>query len=112
MYFSPEEIDTLLQGIAKHFSSVMLLMDCYTEKAARISKYKNPINDVGVTTVYGYDEPEKLVENAGLKFLAEHTMTPKYLIDALQGAEKMIFRNIFAGKSAKNMYRMYEFSTI
>ena len=112
MYFSPEEIDTLLQGIAKHFSSVMLLMDCYTEKAARISKYKNPINDVGVTTVYGYDEPEKLVENAGLKSLAEHTMTPKYLIDALQGAEKMIFRNIFAGKFAKNMYRMYEFSTI
>ena len=40
-------------------------MDCYTGFAARASKYKNPINDVGVSVVYGIDEP-KVLEHAGV----------------------------------------------
>lgn len=45
----------MLSTLAKHFKLVKILMDCYTEKAAKVSKYKNPINDVGVMIVYGYD---------------------------------------------------------
>ena len=35
-------------------------MDCYTVFAARASKYKNPVNEVGVTRLWGVDDPRKL----------------------------------------------------
>lgn len=109
MYFKPEELITLLSNICQYFKSVKLLMDCYTEHAAKISKYKNPINDVGVSVVYGYDDPQKLATKTGYIFEKEHCMTPQKYIDELQGMEKIIFQNLFAGKIAKSMYRMYEF---
>lgn len=109
MYFDPQELNSLLTNLAKYFNSVRLLMDCYTEKAAKISKYKNPINDVGVTTVYGYDNPGELADKSGLTFVKEYNMAPQKYIDELQGAERIIFKNLFAGKIAKSMYRMYEF---
>lgn len=109
MYFSPFELQNLLSNLAGYFNSVRILMDCYTEKAAKISKYKNPINDVGVTNVYGYDNPEDLAEKSGLKFLSEYNMTPEKYIDELQGIEKWIFKKVFAGKISKSMYKMFEF---
>ena len=109
MYFKPEELIALLSNICQYFKSVKLLMDCYTEHAAKISKYKNPINDVGVSVVYGYDDPQKLATKTGYIFENEHWMTPQKYIDELQGMEKIIFQNLFAGKIAKSMYRMYEF---
>ena len=111
MYFKPEELRALLQDISGYFKSVHLLMDCYTERAAKASKYKNPINDVGVTLVYGYDAPHELAEHTGFVFEKEYDMTPQNYIDELQGMEKTIFQKLFAGKIAKAMYRMYEFTT-
>lgn len=111
MYFKPEELTELLLRLSAHFRSVSILIDCYTEKGARASKYKNPINDVGVTLVYGYDKPEELAEKSGLVFVKEHTMTPEKYIDELHGMEKIIFRKLFAGKIAGSMYRMFEFRT-
>jgi len=108
MYFRPEELTALLSDICRHFNGVRLLLDCYTQRAAKVSKYKNPINDVGVTKVYGYDAPQALAEKTGYVFVKEHDMTPQTYIDALKGMEKLIYRHLFAGKIAKAMYRMYE----
>lgn len=55
----------LLSNLCWYFKTIKLLMDCYTEHAAKASKYKNPINDVGVTVVYGYDNPQGLVKKSG-----------------------------------------------
>ncbi len=109
MYFEPEELLGLLSNLSKHFKTLNILMDCYTEKAAKVSKYKNPINDVGVTTVYGYDNPDELAESSDLLFEKEHNMTPHKYIEELHGMERIIFKKLFAGKIAKSMYRMYEF---
>lgn len=109
MYLAPEELKQLLQGIAAQFDSVELLVDCYTTFAAKASKYKNPINDVGVTCVYGVDNPEMMTQDTGLVFVKEHEMTPEYLIGQLKGMEMKIFRKIFAGKFAGKMYRLYEY---
>ena len=108
MYLKWEELTQLLTRLSGHFDSVALLMDCYTEFAAKASKYKNPINDVGVTEVYGLDDP-KLLEDSGLKFLQEQDMTPLDLIDQLQSMEKTIFKKLYAGSVARKMYRMYEY---
>lgn len=111
MYFTLEEMQRLLKAINEHFEMVKLMMDCYTVHAAKASKYKNPINEVGVTEVYGIDEPRIFEDNTGLTFLREHAMTPPDLIQNLKGFERFLFRHVFAGKIAKGMYRMYEYES-
>lgn len=104
MYLPPEKLRETLDWMADHFDSVSLLMDCYTTFAAKASRYKNPINDVGVTQVYGMDDPGVL---AG--FVREHEMTPAELINELHGMERKIFKTLYAGGIAKKMYRLYEY---
>lgn len=109
MYLMPEELRTLLGNLKNHFPQVSLLMDCYTEFAAKASKYKNPINDVGVTRVYGLDDPKALESGTGLSFVKEWEMTPEDLIGQLSGMERKIFERLYAGKLAKKMYKLYEY---
>ncbi len=85
------------------------MIDCYTVFAAKASKYKNPINEVGVTVVYGIDEPKILEESTGITFIKEHEMTPDTLIKELDGIEKIVFKKVFGGKFSKKMYRLYEY---
>ena len=108
MYLRPEELAGLFTALHRRFSKVEILMDCYTTFAAKASKYKNPINDVGVTEVYGLDEPKKL-ETSGLIFVGETDMTPSDMIEQLQGMERTIFRKLYAGSIARKMYRLYEY---
>ncbi|MBQ8518278.1 MAG: class I SAM-dependent methyltransferase [Agathobacter sp.] len=111
MYFENEELKSLLEEITAHFESVNILMDCYTMFAANASKYKNPINDVGVTQVYGIDNPKDLESNR-LSFVNEHEMTPEKLVNELQGIEKAIFKKLYSGNIAKKMYRLYEYKSV
>ncbi len=107
MYLRPEELKALLGRLAAHFEKLSVLLDCYTSFAAKASRVRNPINDVGVTQVYGLDDPLLLEE--GVAFAGEHEMTPAVLVDALHGMEKKIFKTLYAGGIAKKMYRLYEF---
>lgn len=109
MYLRPEELNNLLIEIGNRFDNVDLLMDCYSVFAAKASKYKNPINDVGVTQVYGIDDPTLLVRGTPLHFRGEKEMTPGSYIEELSGKEKTIFKKLYAGKMAKKMYKLYEF---
>ena len=109
MYMNTEELTTLLNRLSKHFTNVQLLIDCYTSFAAKASKYKNPINDVGVTKVYGIDHPSLISENTGFHFIKEHNMTPASMINQLNKMEKLIFKPLYGGKIAKKMYRLYEY---
>lgn len=108
MYLTHQELAQLLTRLTDRFERVVLLMDCYTQFAAKASRYKNPINEVGVTQVYGLDDP-KLLESGGLSYAGGHDMTPADLIDQLQGMERAAFKKLYAGSLAKKMYRMYEF---
>ena len=109
MYLPPEELRAVLQAVKAHFDRAALLMDCYTEFAAKASKYKNPINDVGVTQVYGMNDPKTPADGTGLTFVREHDMTPDTLINQLEGMERTIFKKVFAGSFSRKMYRLYEY---
>ncbi|MBR3841157.1 MAG: class I SAM-dependent methyltransferase [Erysipelotrichales bacterium] len=109
MYLQLHELQQTLNNLCNHFKKVNILVDCYTVFAAKASKYKNPINDVGVSLVYGIDDPKVLEENTGLQFIAEHELTPIELINELNGIEKMIFKSVFGGNISKKMYRLYEY---
>ena len=111
MYLRTEEIQSLIKSLTARFKEISLLMDCYTVKAAELSRHKNPINDVGVTEVYGIDTPE-IFGNNGLKFIKEHNMIPQNYIDELHGVEKYIFSKIFAGGFSKKMYRLFEYGNV
>lgn len=112
MYFEHVEMKRLLRALGDRFDNVRVLMDCYTERAAKASRYKNPINDVGVTKVYGTDEPHVFEENTGFTFVKEHDMTPKHKMAQLKGMERFIFKHVFGGKISKGMYRMYEYEKL
>ena len=109
MYLSKEELTNLLLAIGNRFNKVMLLMDAYSVFAAKMSKFKNPVNDVGVTNVYGIDEPAEIAKGTSLSFIGEREMTPADLIEQLNGIEKKIFRKLYAGKMASKLYKLYEY---
>lgn len=111
MYLKSDEVKNLVIALNNHFDNVSLMMDCYTELSAKISKYKNPINDVGVTEVYGTDHPE-IFETHNFTFLKEHNMTPDTLINELKGLEKFIFKKLYGGKFSKKMYRLFEYKSV
>ena len=108
MYLTREELEALLAGLAQRFEEVRLLMDCYSEFAAKASRFRNPINDVGVTKVYGLDDPKTLA-CSGMKLIREHEMTPRDMIEELNGIERLIFRKLYAGGMAKKLYLLYEY---
>ena len=108
MYLTLDEIKNLVSSLKSCFEHFSLLMDCYSDFAAKMSKYKNPINDVGVTTVYGIDNP-KILESENLAFVKEHNILPEKCIEELKGFEKLIFKKLYASSFAKKLYKLYEF---
>ncbi len=108
MYLTAEELKTVTTNLCGCFEQVCLLMDCYTVMAAKMSKYKNPVKDVGVATVYGTDNPKTLQEG-DFVFVKEHEMTPQKYIDQLSGFEKTVFSKLYAGGFSKKLYRMFEY---
>ncbi len=108
MYLTVDEMRNLAESLCAHFESIMLLVDAYTTFAAKMSKRRNPINDVGVTEVYGIDTPQAY-QSEKLAFVKEHTMIPQKYIDELKGLERFIFAKLYAGSFSKKLYRLYEY---
>ena len=110
MYLKEGEIKNLFSNIEAKFKNIKILADFYTSFAAKASKYKNPINEVGVTEVYGTDDPS-VFERERIKFFKEHSLTPEHLINELKGMEKVIFKALYAGKISQKLYKLYEYKS-
>ena len=108
MYLTIYEMRNLVDNLCSHFESIMLLVDAYTSFAAKMSKRRNPINGVGVTEVYGIDNPQ-IYQTENLAFAKEHTMIPEKYIDELKGFERFIFSKLYAGSFSKKLYRLFEY---
>ena len=108
MYLTVDEMRNLVDSLCSHFENLMLLVDAYSSFAAKMSKRRNPINDVGVTEVYGINEPQAY-QTEMLAFVKEYTMIPKKYIDELKGFERFIFSKLYAGSFSKKLYRLFEY---
>ena len=108
MYLTVKEMRNLADNLCSHFESITLLADAYTSFAAKMSKRRNPVNDVGVTEVYGVDTPQAY-QTERLAFTKEHTMIPQKYINELKGVEGFIFAKLYAGGFSKKLYRLYEY---
>lgn len=108
MYLTVDEMRNLAENLCAHFDSFAFLVDAYTAFAAKMSKRRNPVNDVGVTEVYGIDSPQAY-QSEKLAFVKEHTMIPQKYIDELTGAEKFVFAKLYAGGFSEKLYRLLEY---
>ena len=108
MYLTTAQMQNLTTCLSAHFEEVALLVDAYTTLAAKMSKYKNPVREVGVTEVYGIDDPVAY-QGGELLSVKEHNMTPKTYIAELQGMEKRVFEKLYAGNFSKKLYRLFEY---
>ena len=110
MYLTADELRAFTDALSAHFKHVSLLTDSYSVLAAKLSKYRNPINTVGVTEVYGTDDP-KAFETHTLRFIKEHDTTPEIYLGELHGFEKKIFKKLYAGNFSKKLYRLFEYGS-
>lgn len=108
MYLASAELRAFMAALDVHFEEIALLVDCYTVLAAKLSRYRNPVREVGVTSVFGIDDPTALAVGE-ISFVKEHDMTPGQYVDELFGMEKRIFRRLYAGGLSKKLYRLFEY---
>lgn len=112
MYLTNDQLYQFLNALQEKYVQLHVLMDIYTEFGAKASKYKNPVNDVGVTNVYGVKDIKELLKGSKISVKAEHTFTPEALIRELKPLESCFFRLLFTGKMYSKIYRLYELEAI
>ena len=108
MYLTNSQVRGLLRALDQKYREIHLLMDVYTEFGVKASKYKNPVNDVGVTRLYGIDAIESVTDGLRISFVKEHSFTPPALVKELPPVERMIFKLLFTGSLYRKIYRLYE----
>ncbi|MDD6033773.1 MAG: class I SAM-dependent methyltransferase [Oscillospiraceae bacterium] len=107
MYLTNQQVSRLFQALEKKYSCLHILMDVYTEFGAKASKYKNPVNDVGVTKLYGIDDMERFLKGTKIKFKGELSFTPDALVNELKSFERVFFKLMFTGTLYRKIYRLY-----
>lgn len=110
MYLRNEELNAFVRALDKKYPQVHMLLDVYTVFGAKASKYKNPINDVGVTTVWGLDDINVAIASTKFKCDAEHSLTPENLVKQLPAFDRGFFKFLFTGCFYRKIYRLYEIS--
>lgn len=110
MYLRNEELNAFVRALDNKYPQIHMLMDVYTVFGAKASKYKNPINDVGVTRVWGIDDINFVLTGTQLKCEAEHSLTPENLVNQLPSFDRGFFKFLFTGSFYRKIYRLYELS--
>lgn len=109
MYLKAEQLNALLLVVQRKCKKAYVLMDVYTDFGAKASRFRNPVNTVGVTRLYGVSRPECLQVNRGIRFLGEESMTPRPLVNQLRGIDGTVFSLLFAGKATRKIYRLFAY---
>lgn len=112
MYLKNEQVALMFKAFEKKYSNIHIILDVYTEFGAKASKYKNPVNDVGVNKLYGIDDIQALLNDTKIKLKAELSITPDHLINELKPFEQVFFKTIFKNKIYRKIYRLYELELI
>ena len=110
MYLPEEKLRGFFAALQEKYKTLRILMDVYTGFGAKASKYKNPVNDVGVTQLYGIDDAATLLEGLNVRFVQEHSFTPESLVNELKPVERAVFRLLFTGRAYGKIYRLLEFA--
>ncbi len=110
MYLPEEKLRGFFAALQEKYKTLRILTDVYTGFGAKASKYRNPVNDVGVTKLYGIDDAAALLKGLNIRFVQEHSFTPEALVNELKPAERAVFRLLFTGRAYGKIYRLLEFA--
>ena len=108
MYLTNSQVHRLLQALDKKYRMLHILMDVYTDFGVKASNYKNPVKDVGVYKLYGINDIDSIISGLRIRFVKEHSFTPKALVNELAPLERLLFKMLFTGKLYRKIYRLYE----
>lgn len=108
MYLTGDQLNGFFRAVQDKYRKVHILMDIYTVLGAKASKYRNPVNDVGVTELHGIDDIGSVLSGLDIHMIAEHSFTPAYLVNELKPADRIIFRILFTGRLYSRIYRLIE----
>ena len=108
MYLTHEQVHDLFLALQEKYPQVHILLDVYTEFGVRASKFKNPVNDVGVTKLYGIDDIQTVLDGLKIRLKKEHSITPKHLVNELKFFDRIFFKLLFTGKFYRKIYRLFE----
>lgn len=111
MYLSNSQLHEFFKALQEKYTTLHILMDIYTEFGAKASKYKNPVNDVGVTKLYGIDDIDGLIGKLRIDLKEEHSFTPEKLVNELNSFDRKFFKMMFTGSFYRKIYRLLEFSS-
>lgn len=104
MYLSEADMKNLISRFGESFSRTLFVFDAYSPFASKMSKYKNPINNVDAKIDFAMDDP-KLLESDSAKCVLNNDIILKKYVDKLKGSDKIRFK--FMGGAGKNMYRIF-----
>ena len=110
MYLTNGQLHNFFLALQEKYQKLHILMDVYTEFGARASKYKNPVNDVGITNLYGIDNIQSILDGLTIRLTAEHSFTPPELVNELKPFDRQIFKLLFTGSLYRKIYRLFEFA--
>lgn len=112
MYLTNDELHNFFSALEQKYGHLHVLMDVYTMFGAKVSKFKNPINDVGVTKVFGIDDIDGLLAGLKTHCIKEHSLTPENLVNEIPPRDRRIFKMLFTGKLYRKIYRLFELEKI
>jgi len=107
MYLTRAKMTSLANALAERFPHVVFVFDAYSHTAAKLSKYKNPINRQKAKIDFAMDTPEELA--CKMQFIGvSEIILPRY-IERLRVIDKLRFR--FMGRFGGKFYRIWRFES-
>ncbi len=104
MYLSESDMKNLMDNFRKKFKKSIFIFDAYSPFASKMSKYKNPINNVDAKIDFAMNDP-KILENDNMKCVLNNDIIQAKYVNKLKGTDKIRFK--FMGNAGKNMYRIF-----
>lgn len=104
MYLSETDMRGLMAAFRQHFGETEFVFDAYSPLAAKLSKWKNPINAVDAKIDFAMDDPA-LLEGEGCKCILNSDIITPDMVARLHGSDALRFR--FMGAAGKSFYRIY-----
>lgn len=104
MYLSQQDMRDLMAAFRAHFTEAEFVFDAYSPLAARLSKWKNPVNAVDAKIDFAMDDPA-LLEGEGSKCILNSDINTPDMVARLRGSDRLRFR--FMGRAGKSFYRIF-----
>ncbi|MBQ8841253.1 MAG: hypothetical protein IJZ65_01315, partial [Ruminiclostridium sp.] len=86
------------------FKKSTFIFDAYSHFASKMSKYKNPINNVDAKIDFAMDDPA-ILENRNVNCVLNSDIIKQEYVNKLRGIDKIRFK--FMGGAGRNMYRIF-----